>query len=141
LFCSCADGTPICTVAKIKDESITKFELQKVTDSFYITWDPKIPKFGRRSPAEPKAVRIRRTATIMTRAILRAIKIDMEGKRRKQAEAYLKFDENGLGHDSQDSHAADICYDRAILSMDDDFTQIEVILALDDVTADFSAEM
>jgi hypothetical protein len=139
LFCSCADGTPICTVVKIKDESISQFQLQKISDSFYIAWDPKIPKSGSRSPAEPKSVRVQRTATIMKCAILPAIVRDMEFKKKKQAEAYQKFDEEGVAHDSLDSHADDVCYDRAILSMDGDFTQIEAILALVDLTAAFAA--
>jgi hypothetical protein len=140
LFCSCADGTPVCTVVKIKDESITQFKLQKITDSFYIVWDPKIPKSGPRSPAEPKSVRVRRTATIMKFAILPAIVLDMEVKRRKQAEAYKTFDEEGVAHDSLDSHADDVCYDRALLSFDGDFAQVEAILALEDVTAAFAAK-
>jgi hypothetical protein len=138
LFCSCADGTPICTVVKIKDESITQFKMQKITDSFYIVWDPKIPKSGTRSPAEPKSVRVRRTATIMKFAILPAIVLDMECKKRKQSEACQTFDEEGVAHDSMDSHAEDICYDRALLSFDGDFAQIEAILALEDVTAAFA---
>jgi hypothetical protein len=139
LFCSCADGTSICTVVKIKDESISEFRLQKITDSFYIVWDPKIPKSGNRSPAEPKAVRVRRTATILKFAILPAIKLDLEGKRRKQAEACQTFDEDGVVHDSMDSHAEDVCYDRALLCFDGDFAQVEAILALDDVTEAFAA--
>jgi hypothetical protein len=139
LFCSCADGTATCTVIKIKDESIQRFQIQKVTDRLYIVWDPKIPKSGSRAPAEPKAVRVQRTAAIMQHAILPAIIADLSMKRQRQNVAVAMFSEDGTQRDSQDSHAADDCLDRALLSMDGDFAQIEAILELSAMVNAFSA--
>jgi hypothetical protein len=126
LFCSSGDGTAVCTVVKIKDTSIKKFFLQKVSDQFYIAWDPKIPKTGGRAPAEPKAVRLARTACIMMNAILPAIVFDLNKKRQAQREAIRTFDEQGVAHDSQDSLAGDDCLDRALLSMDGEIGRAHV---------------
>ncbi len=139
LFCSCADGTPTCTVVKIKDESISSFAIQKVSEKFYIVWDPKIPKSGSRAPAEPKAIRVKRTASIMKNCLLPAIIFDLNMKRERQSATVAMFSEDDVQHDSLDSHAADECYDRAVLSMDGDFAQIEAILEIHSMTSAFAA--
>lgn len=141
LLCTCGDGSVACTVVKIKDESITRFEIESIHDRLYVVWDPKIPKTGHRAPAEPKQVRVQRTAMIMQHAILPCIVEDLKQKRaRQQAAANVhSVLEDGSQHSSQDSRAADECYDRAVLSMDGDFAQIESILEIETMTAAFAA--
>ena len=83
------------------------------------------------------ATRVQRTACIMKNAILPAIVEDMRLKRERQASSVHSFFEDGSQKSSQDSHAADECYDRGILSMDGDFGQIEAILADERLTSAF----
>ena len=140
LLCTCGDGSAICTVIKIKDESIREFKIQPVNVNLYIVWDPKIAKTGSRAPAEPKAVRVKRTALILQHCILPPIVADLAMKRSRQASSVRCFYEDGSRHSSQDSHAADECYDRAILCMDGDFAQIEAILEIESMTQAFADE-
>jgi len=139
LLCTCADGTAVCTVIKIKDTAITEFKMEPLNPEAHIwlVWDPKIPKSANRQPAEPKAVRVQRTSCIMKNAILPAIVEDMTKKKRRQSASLQSFAQDGSCHSSQDSHAADECYDRGILSMDGDFSQIEAILADQILTSAF----
>jgi hypothetical protein len=141
LLCTCGDGSVTCVVVKIKDEAITRFEIEPINDRLFVVWDPKIPKSGSRAPAEPKMVRVNRTAMIMKNAILPCIVEDMRQKRAKQAALATvhSFLEDDTQRSSQDSRAADECYDRAVLSMDGDFSQIESILEIESLTAAFAA--
>ena len=124
---------------KIKDTAISRFKMEPVNKekNIWIVWDPKIPKSANRQPSEPKAVRVQRTACIMKNAILPAIVEDMRLKRERQASSVHSFYEDDSQKSSQDSHAADECYDRGILSMDGDFGQIEAILADERLTSAF----
>jgi hypothetical protein len=137
LLCTCADGTTVCTVIKIKDTAITRFRMQPINLNLWIVWDPKIPKTANRQAAEPKTVRRQRTSCILKNAILPAIKDDMKQKRERQSSTMQSFYEDGSVHSSQDSHAADECYDRGILSMDGDFSQVDAILEDERLTSAF----
>ena len=77
IFCTCGDGTVACDLIKIKDEAISTFKLLRVNDNIFIVWDPKIPKSGSREPAEPKAIRLKRTAVVMEHQIVPGIVSDI----------------------------------------------------------------
>lgn len=140
LLCTCADGTATCTVIKIKDTAIARFKMEPIDkdQNIWIVWDPKIPKGPGRQLAESKEVRVARTSCILKNAVLPAIEKDLAKKKARQLSTHSFF-EDGSQHSSQDSHAADECYDRAILTMDGDFSQIEAILQDDRLTSAFRA--